>query len=739
LGPLIESMLTEAQKNRVLQFIQSLKTGGFTFRDVVRALDVDSDHRRSLQNFLNELDSEGIIHRVKRSRYTLPAREDLVSGVLQCHPDGYGFLIPDDRMRHREDIFIPARGMEAAVHEDRVLVKLVHKNRPIKRRMQGRRVRRFRNRIEDVKERIEGSVVRVLERRHPTIVGKYFAHPRFPFVVPLDTRMICDIRIPYHLAGGARDGQIVAATMTLPPGRNQVPQGRITEILGFSGEPGIEYKIVEHKFGLPVHFSPEALEEAEAIPDRVLKEEYEGREDFREEPAITIDGETARDFDDSVSVRKLASGNYELAVHIADVSHYVREDTVIDSEAYARGTSVYFPDRAIPMLPPQISGGICSLKPDADRLVLSAIIEVGSRGRIIGKRFAKGVLRSRARMTYASVAKILLNKDPVERKRYAGLIPVLETMEELCRILSKKRLRRGSVDFDLPEAEIRFDLGGKIAGIVPAERNIAHRIIEEFMLLANECVAEILSSSGGPALYRVHEKPDPAKVEAFAEFALSLGYRLEKSDGEYRPKDFQKFVLQLEGKPEQKFLAYLMLRSFMQARYSERNLGHFGLAAQEYTHFTSPIRRYPDLVTHRLLKQCISAKTSAAWLERIRQRLPEIAAHSSSRERIADEAEREIEKIKKAQFMADKIGEEFEAIVLSTSRQGFALELLKHYVEGFVPMGSLVDDFYLYREKTRSIVGERRRRRFRPGSRVRVRLDAVDTEIARLTFSVCGG
>jgi ribonuclease R len=339
-------------------------------------------------------------------------------------------------------------------------------------------------------------------------------------------------------------------------------------------------------------------------------------------------------------------------------------------------------------------------------------------------------------MTYTSVARILLDRDPVERARYAELVPLFETMEELCHILAKKRHRRGSLDFDLPEPDIAFDKEGNIIHIVPAEHNIAHRIIEEFMLLANECVAESLASAGGPALYRVHEEPDAAKVDEFAEFVRTFGYTIEKRDGKYRPRDFQKFTRQLDGKQERRFLAYLMLRSFMQARYSEQNAGHFGLAAEEYTHFTSPIRRYPDLVVHRLLKAQVWNEHPPGWKESIAGHLPEIAAHTSLRERIADEAEREIEKIKKVQFMAGKIGEEFEAVIFSVMRQGFFIELLDHYVEGFVPLGTLIDDNYLYKEKTHCFVGERRRRRFQLGSRIRVRLDIADRETARLSFSV---
>ncbi len=724
-------MLTQAQREQILEYIRSLTFKSFTFRDVVRFLNLDSDDRRSLQHFLDELDSDEIIHRVKRGQYTIPERENLAAGTLSCHRDGYGFLLPDDRTQFKEDIFIPARNIGDAMHGDRVLVKVVRKRYPAKRVFRGRRVH-----TEEKKERLEGVVARVLERKHSEIVGRYHAHPRFPYIVPLDTRVTHAIRIPFQSPKGAKEGQIVAIAMTIPPGRNQIPQGKVTEILGYPGDPGIEYRIVEHKFGLPVAFSPEALQAARSLPDHVLEEEFSGREDFRNELAVTIDGESARDFDDAISLKKLSSGNFLLGVHIADVSHYVPEGSAIDSDAYERGTSVYFPDRAIPMLPPELSSGICSLKSGVDRLVLSALIEINAKGKVLAVRFAEGVLRSHARMTYTTVAKILVDHDPKERTCYVDLIPLFETMEELCLILSKKRYRRGAVDFDLPEAEIQFDEKGKIISVVPAERNIAHRIIEEFMLLANECVAARLTASGGPALYRVHEEPDPVRVEEFADFALNLGYKLEKHDGEYRPKDFQRFVNQLEGRIEQKFLVYLMLRSFMQAHYSDRNIGHFGLATDEYTHFTAPIRRYPDLLVHRLLKACMAKVPPEAWRQKIRERLPEIATHASSRERTADEAEREIEKIKKAQFMTDKIGEEFEAIVFSATRQGLFIELLDHSIEGFVPLGTMINDAYQYKEATHAIVGTRRHHRYQLGSKVRVRLDSADIETARLTFSI---
>ena len=724
-------MLTQSQKKAVLDFIASREAKSFTFREVVRHLDLESDERRSLQRFLDELDGEEVIHRVRRGHYALPRRENIVTGTLTGHRDGYGFVTPDNHEVYKRDIFVPARNMEGAMHGDRVLVRVARKKIPEQRgRFAGHA------RAGEGKERFEGTVVRILERRSPTIVGRYFDHPRFPFVVPLESRVARDILIPYHAAKGAKNGQIVVVSLTSYPQRYESPRGRILEVLGNPGDSEIEYRIVECKYGLPVGFSPNTLGELEGIPDHVLPEERAGREDFRGELAVTIDGETARDFDDAVSLTRLASGHYRLAVHIADVSHYVREGTALDQDAWTRGTSVYFPDRAIPMLPAKLSSGICSLNPGEDRLVFSIHMEVDQGGSVVGSRMARGILRSRARMTYTAVGRILEERDPEERRRHAEMVEMFEQMAELCSILSDRRYRRGAVDFDLPEAEIQFDSRGKVVDVVPAERNIAHRIIEEFMLLANETVAKCLAESGGPALYRVHEKPDPQKVDDFASFVLQLGYRLERRGDEYQPRDFQRFVNQLAGKPEGKFLAYLMLRSFMQARYSERDVGHFGLATRMYTHFTSPIRRYPDLVVHRLLKECLQEEPSAAWRQKMTEELPAIAQHTSMRERVADEAEREIESIRKVQFMADKVGDEFEALVYSVVRQGFSVELTEHYVEGFVPAATLIDDDYHYKEKTHSFLGQRFRKHIRLGSRVRVRLDAADRESYRLSFSL---
>ena len=722
-------MLTTEQKDKVFRFIRSLNTSSFTFRDVVRRLGIDSEDRRSLQHYLDELDALQIIHRIRRGRYALPSRESVVSGTFMGHRDGYGFVTPDPGSPFSEDIFVPPHGIEDAMHGDRVMVRVARKKRI------ARPGRRGEARRGETRERMEAVVVRVLERKFPNIVGRFHEHTRSPFVIPLDERVCHEIRIPYHASRDAKSGQIVVAALTVAPGRNQTPQGRIVEILGYPGDPGLEYRIVEHKFGLPVEFSPGALHEASLVPEKVQPTESDGREDLRGETTVTIDGETARDFDDAVSLEQLPSGNYLLGVHIADVSHYVREGSELDRDAYERGTSVYFPDRAIPMLPPRLSSGICSLKPGEDRLAVSVLMELDRQGNMRGHRFSESVIRSRERMTYTAVARILVDRDPAFLERYADLVPMFEAMRDLCLTLAEKRYRRGAIDFDLPEADIRFDEKGRIVSVLPAERNIAHRIIEEFMLLANETVATELSGSGGPVLYRVHEKPDQQKVADFAEFALALGYRLESRHGEYCPRDFQRFVEQIEGKIEGRFLAYLMLRSFMQARYSEVNLGHFGLATGCYTHFTSPIRRYPDLVVHRLLRDCLRKRPSDDWRDMMTGKLPAMALHTSARERIADEAEREIEKIKKVQFMSDKVGDEFEAVVFSVIRQGFFIELLDHFVEGFVPGGTLIDDRYTYREKAHCFVGETQRKRYELGTRILARLDHADLETYRLTFS----
>jgi ribonuclease R len=533
--------------------------------------------------------------------------------------------------------------------------------------------------------------------------------------------------------------------------------GRIIEVLGAPGDFGIDVEIMIRKHHLPHRFPAEAIEQAESVPAVITGADLKDRRDFRGLPIVTIDGETARDFDDAVLVDKLPNGHFALQVHIADVSHYVRPGSAIDMEARLRGTSVYFPDRAVPMLPFELSTGICSLNPQADRLVVSALIEIDRHGEPVHYEFCRGIIRSVERMTYTNVH-LVLEGDAAQKERYAPLVERFETMRELAEILQRKRDRRGSIDFDLPEPLIEFDESGVMTGISRSPRNIAHRIIEEFMLAANEAVAAHLEQTGQAAIYRVHEQPDPKRVLEFEEIAAQFGYSLgvgaipvekhrykeRKAEGRkvYRevvlPKEtrlsskaYQKLVAKIEGKPEERILSYLMLRSLKQARYSEENTGHFALAASHYTHFTSPIRRYPDLIVHRLL---------TAWLDHgsysDKTEMKSIADDCSFTERRAAEAERELVEWKKARFMENRLGDEFDGLIISATRFGLFVELADLFVEGLIPIDMLPGDRYTYHENVRKIIGQRTRREFSIGARVRVVLDRADPLERKLQFSI---
>jgi ribonuclease R len=533
----------------------------------------------------------------------------------------------------------------------------------------------------------------------------------------------------------------------------------VIEILGYPDDFGVDVEIMIRKHHIPHEFPADVIDQARAVPTAIDERELAHRRDFRNLAIVTIDGETARDFDDAVWVDKLGNGNFALQVHIADVSYYVRPGTPIDDEALLRGTSVYFPDRAVPMLPIELSTDICSLRPGLDRLVLSALLEIDHRGDVVSEEFVQGVIRSAHRMTYTNVYRIL-EGDADLRARYSDMTERFELMRELALILNRKRVRRGSIDFDLPEPLIEFDEFGEMVGVIRSPRNIAHRIIEEFMLAANEAVAGHLESLEIPSIYRIHEPPDPKRVLDFEELAVTFGYSLgmgampvrrfknvdRKSTGAKTRRDitiadpqfnissrnYQKLIRQIEGKPEERILSYLMLRSLKQARYSEENLGHFALAAATYTHFTSPIRRYPDLIVHRVLRNWMEGKQPRLDNERLHG----IASDSSETERRAADAERELVEWKKAKFMIDRVGEEFDALIISTTKFGFFVELETLFIEGLAPMDVLPGDRYFYDENTRKITGQRTRRTFSIGDRVRVRLDRVDAVEKRLQFSL---
>ena len=644
---------------------------------------------------------------------------DSVTGRLVCHPDGYGFVIAEDPVL-QEDIFIPPKKMGTAVDGDTVRVRLVPSG-PTRRRKG--------------KSSLEGEVYEVLSRARESIVGKLFHYRQDVYAAPLDSRYYYTVRLVGEGAKKVEDGMIVAVSIVAHPERHQMPLGEIREILGNPDDPEMQYKIVCHQHGIPMEFPAPVIRETEAAkePDRT---EIKTRVDFRDLLTVTIDGETARDFDDAVSIEKLKNGHFRLWVHIADVSHYVHTESALDREALQRGTSVYFPDRAIPMLPEKLSNQLCSLNPRVDRLTVTVVMEIDQHGKVRRKDFCQSVIHSNKRMTYTAVRKILIDRDEKVRKRYRDLLGVFDWMLQLSQILTARRVKTGAIDFDLPEAEVKYDNHGQVRDIVRAERNEAHRIIEEFMLLANETVAQYLEQREIPLIYRVHQDPDPSKVEEFLKTAARFGYSLE-SDGKgyYPPQAFQKLMEKLTGKTEERFLSYSMLRSFKQAQYSEINQGHFGLATSCYTHFTSPIRRYPDLVVHRILKMAMDGNASSSRAEKLYARLNELAGHSSKQERKAVEAEREIMRWLMAEFMADRLGEEYDAFIVEVRRNGFFVELLKHFVEGFVSVETMIDDFYVFNQRHHTLIGERTGKAYRIGDQVRVQVNKVSPYRHLIEFS----
>ncbi len=750
-------MLSEAA---LVKYIGGLPHARANFKQLVRELRIRGEDRRRLEAALQRLCGRGQLIETRSGHYVAPQySKELAVGRLSVHREGYAFLISDAPVEGvRGDIYIPRESAARAMHGDRVVVRI--------------------GRV-DADGRADGEIIRILKRAHPTLIGEFHLGRRGNFVTPFDERVQQRVMIPdgmeipeTHVSRdrvGVQpipvtvpedlDGMIVNVEVLDFPEDGGDAVGRVIEILGYPDDFGVDVEIMIRKHHIPHEFPPDVIEQARAIPAAIDSRELARRRDFRDLAVVTIDGETARDFDDAVWVDRLRNGNFVLQAHIADVSYYVRPGTPIDEEARLRGTSVYFPDRATPMLPLELSTDICSLRPGADRLVLSVLLEIDHRGDIVSQEFAEGVIRSAHRMTYTNVFRILEGDEDL-RARYADMVERFELMRELALILNRKRMRRGSIDFDLPEPLIEFDEFGEMIGVIRSPRNIAHRIIEEFMLAANEAVAGHLSALQIPSIYRIHEPPDPKRVLEFEELAVTFGYSLgigampvrrfgnidRRSSGAKPRRDitipdpqftissrnYQKLIRQIEGKPEERILSYLMLRSLKQARYSEENLGHFALAAPTYTHFTSPIRRYPDLIVHRILRNQLEGKPPRFDDDQLRA----IAADSSEAERRAAEAERELVEWKKAKFMIDRIGEEFDALIISTTKFGLFVELETLFIEGLVPIDALPGERYAYQENSRRIVGERTRRTFAIGDRVRVRLDRVDAVEKRLQFSL---
>jgi ribonuclease R len=698
-------MLSEEQ---ILRLMRDRVDHPATAKELVRLLRVPREEAATFKRRLRALVASGSLVEIRGHRFGLPDLMNLIVGRVSTNPRGFAFV---DAEGPAEDgapsIYIAGNNLNQAMHGDRVVVR-------VERSGDGRS---------------EGRILRILERASERIVGRYdLDDSGLGFVVPFDRRLIMDVQVPRGETRNAEPGQMVTVQITRWPTPTRPALGRIVEVLGDLDAPGVDTAVIIRKYNLSDEHGDEAVAEATRLGSAVRERDIQGRTDFRQWPTVTIDGEHARDFDDAISIDRLPNGNFWLGVHIADVSHYVTDGMALDAEAYERATSVYFPERAVHMFPSELSTGLCSLNPHVDRLVQSCLMEVDRQsGAVVRYELHDGVIHSHARMTYTEVNAILTDRDPAAIERHLPLVSMFERMHELFQILNARRRRRGSIDFDLKESEFVLDDKGLVEAIVAAERNVAHRLIEEFMLLANETVAAHLEGQGVPTLYRVHEDPDPAKVEIFEEFISTLGYSLSRESDRLESRDFQRLVEKIRGTPEEKPIAFLLLRTMQKARYDPANLGHFGLAARAYTHFTSPIRRYPDLVVHRALRESRRGMDAERRAE-LTEELPEMAQHTSERERRANDAERELAQWKKVRFMADKVGDEFAGFITGVSAFGLYIELVEHFVEGMVHVSTMADDYYRFVERAHILRGETQGRVYRLGDRVEVQVIRVDLE-----------
>jgi ribonuclease R len=688
-----------------------------SFSELAKAFEVAEEDEEALRERLDALERRGEIARVRGEKYSAIEFSNMVAGRITVRPEGFGFVLIDGG----EDLFVPRSGMHGAMDGDTVLAREERS--------------RARGRGRDA-GRISGTVVKVIDRVRERVVGRFETQEGKKVLLPYDPRIDAIVRIADGKTKGARPGEIVEARLTAYPDARRVAHGVVEERLGFLGEPGVDIEIVLRSHNLPHRFPAPVVAESEAFAGEVREEDLLGRRDFRERRIVTIDGETAKDFDDAVEVEKTATG-YRLGVHIADVSRYVEEETALDDEARSRGTSVYFPGRVLPMLPERLSNGLCSLNPRVDRLVLSAILELDRTGRVVRSEFAKGVIRSAHRMTYTEVARLLESKPTAaDELRYGPFLEDFRVMGELAAHLRARREARGSIDFDLPDADVVLDDEGLVVGIVPESRNVAHKLIEEFMLAANEAVAKHLLFAKQPAIYRVHDRPDPDRLVDLRDVLESFGYELKGDLADVPPSAFQKVLNAIEGRPEERLLRDLLLRAQRKALYSEECRGHYALAAPYYCHFTSPIRRYPDLVVHRQLSRLLADKrpVPAKDFDSVNERFAGISAHSSERERRAEAAERESLLWKKIVFMKDKVGREFDAFVTGVASFGVFVTLKDFFVEGLVPISALGEDFFVYEEKQHRLRGRSGGKTYRLGDTLRVKLKAIDEVRRRLDF-----
>ena len=711
----MEDNLNMARKEKVLAFIKNEEYIPLKRHEICMVMEVPSQDKELFDQVLDELLKEGKIIESKKGKLMAPKLLNMVSGVFMGNGKGFGFVKPDEEWE--KDIFIPEASVGKAMHKDRVMVMVTSGS--------------------SWSKRAEGQIVNILEKGTDIVVGTFERLKDFGFVVPDDKKIAQDIFIPKGKSGGAVTGHKVVVKITKrPEGAKKNPEGVIKEILGHIDDPGVDILSVIRQYDIPENFNEDVYTQVKELTFDIEKSEIDDREDFRTLVTMTIDGDDSKDFDDAVSLEILDNGNFSLGVHIADVSHYVKENSPLDKEAYSRGTSIYLVDRVIPMIPHKLSTGICSLNPNEDRLTLSCIMEIDGSGDVVGHKICESIIHSHARLTYSKVSKIIEFEDADLIAEYSEFVPMLKEMNKLRLILNKKRETRGSVNFDFPESKIILDEKGNVLDIVPHERNGATNLIEEFMLICNETVAEDCFWQGEPFVYRNHEAPNDEKVETMKQMLRGLGYRI-KGQNEIHPKEIQSILSKVSGKDEEHVVSRIILRSMKQARYQSENYGHFGLAAKYYCHFTSPIRRYPDLQIHRIIKESLKNGLTTKFMEKYNGILPEVCKHSSGRERLAEEVERETNKLKMVEYMQGHIGEEFNGLVSGVTGWGIYVEL-PNTVEGMIPLNTLEDDFYKYDQVNYYVVGEKTGKTYRLGDKVKVVCSKADKETRIIDFKLTG-
>jgi ribonuclease R len=704
-----DNEILEEKKSMLEEMFASKEYKPMRFKDLVAFLQVPRGAKHELKLVLDQLISNGKIVLDGQGRYRIPG-DDVKVGTFSGTQRGFGFVTIEGE---NQDVFIPGDATRGALHGDKVMIS-------IKEEQTGRRR--------------EGAVLSVIERSNNQIIGTFEKSKNFGFVIPDNQKIGKDIFIPKEFTKGAVDGHKVVVKLTNYGDATTNPEGKVVEILGHVNDPGVDIISVVRAYDLPVDFPEEVMRTLNAVPEEIDPEEIRSRKDIRAITTITIDGEDAKDLDDAITISK-EGDIYHLGVHIADVTHYVREGTSLDKEALKRGTSVYLVDRVIPMLPHKLSNGICSLNPGVDRLALSCFMDIDSKGTVLGHEIAETVIRSDRRMTYTNVAKIVEGSDEEVTKEYDELVPMFLLMQELAEVLRDRRHKRGSINFDFPESKIIVDKLGKPVEIKPYERNKATKIIEEFMLIANETIAEDFFWQEIPFVYRTHDNPDDEKIKKLAIFIHNFGYSIKLGQEEIHPKELQKLLIKIEDTPEEALISRLTLRSMKQAKYTVANTGHFGLSAKYYCHFTSPIRRYPDLQIHRIIKENLNGKLGEKRIHHYEKILFEVANHSSKTERRAEEAEREVEKLKKVEYMMDHIGETFEGVISGVTSWGMYVEL-PNTIEGMIRVSEMNDDYYIYDEEHYQMVGEHTRKIYKLGQLVKVEVVNADKLLRTIDFAL---